>query len=84
MGKIKLAERLLGLFVLGWLLLNFPLLSIWDRDEFVFGWPLLPTAAFVIWLLLIVALALLMEWGGGDAGDAPDEAPTQRPQLPDQ
>lgn len=84
MGKIKLAERLLGLFVLGWLLLNFPLFSIWDRDEFVFGWPLLPTAAFVIWLLLIVALALLMEWGGGDAGDAPDEAPAQRPRLPDQ
>ncbi len=83
MGKIKLAERLLGLFVLGWLLLNFPLFSIWDRDEFVFGWPLLPTAAFVIWLLLIVALAVLMEWGGG-AADSTDEASTRQPRLPDQ
>lgn len=82
MGKIKLAERLLGLFVLGWLLLNFPLFSIWDRDEFVLGWPLLPTAAFVIWLLVIVALALLMELGGGGAAESPDDAPAQ-PRLPD-
>ncbi len=84
MGKIKLAERLLGLFVLGWLLLNFPLFSIWDHDEFVFGWPLLPTAAFVIWLLIIVALALLMERGSVDAAEPPDEAQAQRPRLPDQ
>ncbi len=78
MGKIKLTERLLGLFVLGGLLLNFPLFSIWDQDAFVLGWPLLPTAAFVIWLLIIVALALLMELraAGGEPGD--DEQ-AQRP-----
>ena len=42
------------------------------------GWPLLPTAAFVIWLLIIVALALLMELraAGGEPGD--DEQ-AQRP-----
>ena len=80
MGKIKLTERLLGLFVLGGMLLNFPLLSIWDRDEYVFGWPLLPTAAFVIWLLLIVALALLMELRGAD--DPAEDDKAQRPVLP--
>ena len=37
MGKIKLTERLLGLFALGWLLLSFPLFSIWDRDALVLG-----------------------------------------------
>ncbi|MBK6868233.1 MAG: hypothetical protein IPG98_10020 [Burkholderiales bacterium] len=79
MGKIKLTERLIGLFVLGSLLLNFPLFSIWDHDEFVFGWPLLPTAAFVIWLLIIVALAVLMEWRGADAGESTDDEQTQHP-----
>lgn len=72
MGRIKLSERLLGLFVLGWLLINFPLLSIWDQETFVFGWPLLPLAAFVIWLGLIVALVLLMEFG--DDGESADDA----------
>lgn len=78
MGRIKLAERLLGLFVLGWLLLNFPLLSIWDREAFLFGWPLLPLAAFAIWLGLIVALALLMEFGAGkEPADDPQAPPAQ-------
>lgn len=80
MGKIKLAERLLGLFVLGWLLLNFPLFSIWDKGEFLLGWPLLPTAAFVIWGLLIVALAVLMEWRVDGAAEA--SADDARRQLP--
>ena len=81
MGRIKLAERLLGLFVLGWLLLNFPLLSIWDSDLLLFGWPLLPAAAFVIWLGLIVALALLMELG--DGRETADDTPAQSPRLPE-
>lgn len=81
MANIKLSERLLGLFVLGWLLLNFPLFSIWDRDEFVLGWPLLPAAAFAIWLFVIVALALLMEKGGDEVPESPDAA--QRPLPPE-
>lgn len=79
MGKIKLTERLLGLFVLGCLLLNFPLFSIWDQDAFVLGWPLLPTAAFVIWLLIIVALALLMELRGAASGEPGEDEQAQRP-----
>ncbi|MDO5693861.1 MAG: hypothetical protein Q4G70_15515 [Pseudomonadota bacterium] len=77
MSKIKRTERLLGLFVLGWLLLSFPLFSIWDRDTLVLGWPMLPTAAFVIWLLVIVALAVLMETDTDGDGD-PDEHGTPR------
>ena len=33
----------------GWLLLNFPLLTLWDRDAIVLGLPLLPLALFVGW-----------------------------------
>ena len=38
------AQRLLALFALGWALLNFPLLGLWDRDLTVLGIPLLPAA----------------------------------------
>ncbi len=53
--------RLLALFVLGWLLISFPLLSLWDRDVLVFGLPLFPLGLFLIWAGLILALAWLME-----------------------
>ena len=37
MRESRLTGRLLGLFAAGWLLLNFPLFSIFDRDELVLG-----------------------------------------------
>jgi hypothetical protein len=59
------AQRLAGLFVAGWLLLDFPLLRLWEGGS-VFGLPRLPVALFVLWALLIVVLAVLMERGGDD------------------
>ncbi len=56
-----LQQRLVGLFALALLLFNFPLLAAWDRDVLVFGLPLFPTALFLIWGLLIAALAWLLE-----------------------
>lgn len=57
------AQRLLALFALGWLLLSFPLLGLWDRELVVFGLPLLPAAIFAGWALLIVAMAWISERG---------------------
>ncbi|MDD2920059.1 hypothetical protein [Rhodoferax sp.] len=54
-------QRLVALFFCGWLVLNFPLLGLWDVDASVFGLPLFPTALMALWTLLIVALAWLME-----------------------
>ena len=54
-------QRLLALFLAGWLLFSFPLLSLWDRDATVLGVPLFPAALFVLWGLLIAVLAWLME-----------------------
>lgn len=54
-------QRLVALFCCGVLLLNFPLLGLWDVKGSVFGVPLLPVALFSIWALLIVGLAWLME-----------------------
>jgi hypothetical protein len=55
------AQRLLALFVGGWLLFSFPLLGIWDRDATLLGVPLFPAALFILWGLVIAAIAWLME-----------------------
>jgi len=66
MNRSPLAQRLAALFAAGWLVLNFPLLGLWDREATVFGLPLFPSALFALWLGLIVVLALWMEQRGGD------------------
>jgi len=55
------AQRLVALFFAGWALFNFPLLALWDHDTRVWGLPLFPLALFLIWGLLIVALAWVVE-----------------------
>ena len=55
------SQRLVALFCWGWLLLNFPLLGLWDVHATVMGLPLFPVALFLLWAILIAALAWLME-----------------------
>ena len=55
------AQRLVALFVAGGLLLNFPLLALWDRDATVLGLPLFPAALFVLWGGLIALLGSIVE-----------------------
>ena len=54
-------QRLMAVFVAGGLLLNFPLLALWDRDVAVLGLPLFPAALFVLWGALIVLIGWLFE-----------------------
>jgi len=54
-------QRLVALFVAGALLLNFPLLALWDRDATIAGLPLFPAALFALWAGLIAALGWLTE-----------------------
>jgi len=61
-----LAQRLAALFVGGWVLFDFPLLTLGfgrGADATLFGLPRLPLLLFVGWLALIVLLAVLMESG---------------------
>lgn len=69
------AQRLLALFVAGTLLLNLPLLALWDAPWSGSGWPRLPLAVIGLWLLLIVVLGLVAERGG----DRPPAPPRRRP-----
>jgi hypothetical protein len=57
---------LLALFAAGWLGLNFPLLSLWDRSVLVAGIPLAPLAVFCGWALLIGVAAWIAEAPGPD------------------
>lgn len=61
MFRELLSQRLSALFVAGWLLLNFPLLALWDVDATWWGVPVFPAALFVLWAVLIAAIAWLVE-----------------------
>lgn len=50
------SQRLLALFVAGCLLLNYPLIALWNREALLWGLPLFPLALFALWALLIAAL----------------------------
>jgi hypothetical protein len=65
-------QRLRALFCAGVLLFNFPLLALWDRDALLLGVPLFPAALFIVWAVLIVALACIVESTPlDDAGEPP-------------
>lgn len=57
------ATRLVALFAAGCLLFSFPLLSLFEGPGRPFGLPLLPAALFVLWALLICALAWISARG---------------------
>jgi hypothetical protein len=55
----KTNKRLVALFLLGCVLLNYPILSLVNLDILVFGLPLLYVYIFGIWCLLISLTALV-------------------------
>jgi hypothetical protein len=54
-------QRLVALFLLGCLLLNYPLLNLFARDIHILGIPALYAYVFVVWALLIGLMALVVE-----------------------
>jgi len=54
-------ERLVGLFLLGCLLFNFPLLALFNVRGTVLGVPVVYAYLFGAWTLLIALVALIME-----------------------
>lgn len=63
MRKGLAAQRLVAVFIAGMLLLNYPLLSLFDRPERVFGIPLLHLYLFVVWGGLVLVIAWIVERG---------------------
>ena len=61
------AQRLVGLCMLGVLLFNFPVLSLFNKAIFVVGIPLVYAYIFSAWAVLIALMALVAR--ARDGGD---------------
>ena len=61
MLEALMAQRLTALFWAALVMLNFPMLALWDHDARWSGLPLFPTALFMLWALLIGVLAWVAE-----------------------
>jgi hypothetical protein len=57
------AQRLVALFLLGWILFNFPILSLFNHQGAVFGVPVLYAWLFGVWMVLIGLMAWTIEGG---------------------
>jgi hypothetical protein len=62
-GRLKTA-RLVAVAALGFLLLNFPLLSLADSEARVLGIPALYAYLFAVWAVLIALIALIARGSG--------------------
>jgi hypothetical protein len=56
-------QRLVSVFLLGCVLFTFPLLSLFNSAQLVFGIPVFYAYLFVVWALFIGMLALAVERG---------------------
>ncbi|GAB4361588.1 MAG: hypothetical protein Kow006_32470 [Gammaproteobacteria bacterium] len=54
-------DRLVALFIVGVLALNYPLLHLFGKGAFVFGLPVVYLYLFLVWMVIIVCLALVLE-----------------------
>lgn len=53
-------KRLIGLFLLGYLLMNHPLISLFNLPTMIWGIPLLYAYIFGAWTLVIILVALIV------------------------
>lgn len=67
-------ERLVAVAILGFLALNFPMLSVFDLQQLLFGIPVLYCYLFGIWFGFLIAVALIIErrTRAGDARERGD------------
>jgi hypothetical protein len=57
-------ERLVALALLGFLLFNYPLLSLFSTDGMLLGVPVLYAYLFTSWAILIALMALVVRKSG--------------------
>jgi hypothetical protein len=61
--SLLLRQRMIGLFLLGVLLLYSPLLSVFDTNAELLGFPVIYIYLFSTWVALIALIAWLVERG---------------------
>jgi hypothetical protein len=57
-------QRLVAVFLISFILLNYPILSLFDRHAEVFGVPLLFLYIFAAWVGIIAVMAWIIEGPG--------------------
>jgi hypothetical protein len=62
--KARKNKRLVGLFLLGSVLFNYPLLSLFNLKTSIFGLPLLIWYIFTAWVFLILLAAMATKTRG--------------------
>lgn len=58
--ETRRTSRLIGLFLLGYLLFNRPLICLFNLPNLILGIPLLYAYIFGVWTLLIILAALIV------------------------
>jgi hypothetical protein len=76
-GRRRAGERLVALFVVGTVLLNFPLLSVVRGRGPIAGVPAVFVYLFLVWALLAIATALILRRRQAEPG-GPAQEPGQR------
>ena len=69
----KLNKRLVALFLLGCVLFNYPILSLFNLEVPIFGLPVLLVYIFGIWCLLIGLTALATMFRSNEHKNDPDD-----------
>ena len=54
-------QRLVALFLLGWVLLNYPILSMFDVERAWLGVPAIYLYVFALWAAVIALMAWIIE-----------------------
>jgi hypothetical protein len=76
-GPKRKGERLVSLLIVGIMLLNFPLLSVFSKKYLLAGFPVLFLYLFAVWGLIIGAMVLILRdrpgRSPGPAGTRKDE-----------
>ncbi len=54
-------QRFAAIFILGWILLNYPLLALFNHAGTWYGIPILYAYLFIVWALIIGLLAYVAE-----------------------
>ncbi|MGV8892318.1 MAG: hypothetical protein ACOH2K_05140 [Burkholderiaceae bacterium] len=67
-------QRFAAIFLLGWILLNYPLLALFNHAGTWYGIPILYAYLFIVWALIIGLLAYIAEKSSQPDNHADGEA----------
>ncbi|MCP3952981.1 MAG: hypothetical protein GY697_12310 [Desulfobacterales bacterium] len=62
-SKTRKSMQLVGVFFLGCILFNYPIIALFNIDAFVMGLPLFYIYLFAAWAMLIFLILLITETG---------------------